>query len=159
MGAKRAAELHRAESEAVAETIRGTREFFQSGATVRVEQIELFRAMREAAQADSEEADLAAMVAMLPEEILENGENVSVEACWLGERFRARVRVEADVPDRQRQGARGQPCFAQTLAGLLREMTQHCGEHGGVIGVLAESVILRDGFRLCVRYKFVGIPA
>src|SRR5258708_17619858 len=118
-GARGTAELHRAESEAIAETIRGAREFFQFGATARIEQIELFRTMGEAAQADSEETNLAAMIAMFPEQILENGENVGVEACWLGERFRARVRVETNVPDCQRQGARGQPGFAQTLAGFL----------------------------------------
>jgi hypothetical protein len=38
-------------------------------------------------------------------------------------------------------------------------MAQHCDEHGCVIGVLAEGVVLRDGFRFGVDDEFIGIAA
>ena len=119
VAAKRSAELHFSKAEAVAKVVRGAGEFFELFATPRIEQIELFSAMRETAQADSEETDLAAMIAMPPEEILENGEDIGIEAGWFCKSVRARMRVETNVADCQRQCARCKACFAQAFAGFL----------------------------------------
>src|SRR5260370_41907212 len=113
--------------------------------------------MRQAAQAYAQEADFAAMVTMLAKKILEDSEDVGVKLRWLAERFRARVGIEAGVTDGESEGARGEACFTQALAGFLREMAEHGGACNGVLGVFAESVIWRNGFRLRIDYEFVGI--
>jgi len=76
IGAQRAAELHEPKPKRSrrrswrASTFRVWRAF-------RGEQIELLRAMRQAAQAYAEEADFAAMVTMLAKKILEDSEDVA----------------------------------------------------------------------------------
>src|SRR4029077_1220581 len=50
-GAQRAAELHGAEAEAIAQEVRGARQLCELGAAFGGEQIELLRAVRQAAQA------------------------------------------------------------------------------------------------------------
>src|SRR5882757_1841819 len=64
-GTERAAELHGAESEAIAQMIRGARQLFKFDAAFRGEQIELLRAVRQAAQADTKQAYFAALVAVV----------------------------------------------------------------------------------------------
>jgi len=66
--------LHGAEAEAIAQEVRGARQLFEFGAAFRGEEIELLRAMRQAAQAYAQEADFAAMVTMLAKKILEGSE-------------------------------------------------------------------------------------
>src|SRR5882762_4576471 len=115
--------------------------------------------MRQPAEADTKQADFAAMVAVSMKEFLDRGKNVRIELGRFTKRLRARVGVEAGVANREREGARGQTRFAQALAGLLRKVTEHCGERDRVVRVFTESVIVRNGFRLGVDYKFVGIAA
>src|SRR4029077_8082067 len=64
-GAQRAAELHGAETEAIAQEVGGARDSLELGAASRGEEIELFGAVRQAAEAHAEEADFAARVAVL----------------------------------------------------------------------------------------------
>jgi len=93
----------------------GARQPFEFGAAFRGEQIELLRAMRQAAQAYAEEADFAAMVTMLAKKILEDSEDVGVKLRWLAERFRARVGIEAGVTDGESEGARGEAASRRRL--------------------------------------------
>src|SRR6266404_6038362 len=158
-GAERAAEFHGIEAEAIAQIIRGARQLFELGAALDGEQVELLRAMRQTAQAYTKQADFAAMVAVLAEKLLEYGENIGVELRWLAKCFGARVRVKAGVTNGESERARGEACFAQTLARLLRKMAQHRGERNCVIRVFAERVIVRNGFRFGVDHEFVGIAA
>ena len=116
---KRAAELHFAETEAVAETVCGAGKFFQFGATFGVQQIELFVAVRETAETDTEQPDFSFHVAMRSKEFLKNREDVCVEARGLGKRFRARVCFKSGVTNRQREGSCGEAGFAEPLAGFL----------------------------------------
>ncbi len=51
--AKRTPELYFAETETVAETVRGAGQLFQFGAPLGVQQIELFAAVSQPAEADS----------------------------------------------------------------------------------------------------------
>src|SRR5260370_38262879 len=157
--AKRAPELHFAETETVAETVRGAGEFFELRAALGVEQIELFAAMSQAAEADSEQPDSSFHVAMEAEKLLEHRKNVGIELRRFPQRLGACVRFESGVANRQRKRPRGEAGFAEALAGFLRKMTEHGGENVHVAGILAESVIVRDGFRLCIDYKFVRIAA
>src|SRR6267378_1126637 len=99
------------------------------------------------------------MVAVLAEKILENGEDVGVKLRGVAERFRARVRIEASVANRESKRARGETRFAQAFAGFLRKVTEHRGEGVVVVGVFAEGVIVGNGFGLGVDYEFVGIAA
>jgi hypothetical protein len=108
---------------------------------------------------NAEQADFALGVAVLAEEIKEDGEDVSVELPGLRESFRTRVGFKSGVTDRQREGARGQTRFAETLAGFLREMAEHGFHFGDVGGVFAEGVIVGDGFGLGVDQEFVGVAA
>src|SRR5258707_558964 len=70
IGAQRAAKLHGAEAEAIAQEVGGARQFFEFGAAFRGQQIELLRAVRQTAEAYTEKADFAAMVAVLAKKIL-----------------------------------------------------------------------------------------
>ena len=119
---QRAAELELGETEAVAELVGGVREFFETFAALGVEQIELFAAVREAAEGYAEEADFSFEIAVLSEELLGDAENVGVELGGFGERFGAGVGVEAGVADGEGDGAGGKAGFAETLAGFLRKM-------------------------------------
>src|ERR1700726_57540 len=132
-GADGAAELHGIKAESIAQIVRGARQLFKFGAAFRGEQIELLRAMRQTAQANTEQADFAAMVAVLAKELLEYRENIGIQLRWLAERLRACVRVETGVTNSESKRARGEARFAQTLTGFLRKVTQHRGEGDGVI--------------------------
>src|SRR5713226_3284746 len=87
--AERAAELHFAETETVAETVRSAGKFFQFGAALGVQQIELFTALSEATEADSEKPDFSFHNAMDSKEFLKHGKNVGIKPGGLPERFRA----------------------------------------------------------------------
>src|SRR5712671_1440063 len=115
--------------------------------------------MRQAAQTYTKKADFAPVIAVGVKKLLKHCENVGIELGRFAKCLGARVRIEAGVTNREREGARGQASFAQSLAGLLRKMTEHCGERDCVVRVFTESVIVRNGFRLGVDYKFVGIAA
>src|SRR5260370_6581867 len=155
--AERATELHFAEAEAVAKTICGAGEPFQFCAALGVEQIELFGAVCEAAEADSEQSHFSFYIAMDSEEFLEHGKNVGIEPRGFSQRFGARVRFKASVADRQRERARGEPASPPTLAPFLGKMTEHGGERIGVAGVFAESVIVRDRLRLRIDHTLASI--
>src|SRR6266581_2482181 len=157
--AKRAAELHFAETKTVAETVRGAGEFFQFCTAFGVQQIELFTAVSKATEADSEKPDFSFYISMNAEELLKHGKNVGIEPRWFAQSFGTRVRFETGVTNRQRERLRGEASFAETLASLLRKMTQHRGKSVHVAGIFAKRVIVRDGFRLGVDDKFVGIAA
>ena len=102
IAAKRAAELHFAETKTVAETIRGAGEFFEFRAALGVEQIKLFTAVREAAEADSEQPDFSFHISMGAKEFLKHGKNVGIQprgsppAFWSAYAFRIR-RTESSV--------------------------------------------------------------
>src|SRR5436190_19298971 len=157
--AQRAAKLHFAKTKTVAETVRCAGQFFQLGAAFGIQQIELLIAVSQPAEADSEQPDFSFLVALDSKEFLKHGKNVGVETCRLSERFGTGVRVESGVANRQRERTRGETGFAQALAGFLRKMTEHGGKGFNVIRVLAESVIVRNGFRFGVDHKFVRIAA
>src|SRR5712671_6191574 len=124
-GTERAAELHGAESEAVAQPIGGARQLFEFGAAFRGEQIELLRTMRQAAQAHTKQADFAPMIAVGVKKLLKCGKNVRIELGRFTKRLRACVRIEASVTNGERKSARGQASFAKALASLLRKVTEH----------------------------------
>src|SRR5260370_34172247 len=94
---KRAAELHFAETETVAETVRRGGKFFQFRAALGVQQIELFTAVSEATEADSEEPDFSLHIAMDSKEVLKHGKNVGIEPRRFPQRFGARIRVQPAV--------------------------------------------------------------
>src|SRR5438034_11196977 len=121
---ERAAKLHFAETEAVAQTVGGLGESCELFAAFRLQQIELVVAVREAAQAYSEQTNLPSRVAMLAKKALEHGINVGIKLRRLRKRFGARVGFESSVTNRQCECSRGQPRFAQPLAGLLREVAE-----------------------------------
>src|SRR5229473_6077098 len=120
IAAKRAAELHFAETKTVAEAVRGPGEFFQFRTALGVQQIELFTAVSEAAEADSEQSDFSFHVPMGAKEFLKHRKNVGIESRGLPQCFGASVRFEAGVPNGQCERSRGETGFAQTLAGFLR---------------------------------------
>src|SRR5258706_13598453 len=105
-GAERAAEFHGIEAEAIAQIIRGARQLCELGAALGGEQVELLRAMRQAAQAYTQQADFAAMVAVFAEKFLEHVENIGIELRWLAERSRARVGVKPGVTNGEGERAR-----------------------------------------------------
>src|SRR5882762_7260031 len=76
---KRAAELHFAKSEAIAKPVRGAGELFQPCAPLRVEQIQLLVAVREAAKAHAKQPDFSARIAVYAKEFLKYGEDIGVE--------------------------------------------------------------------------------
>src|ERR1700730_12993868 len=127
IAAKRAAELHFAETKTVAETVRCAGEFFQFRAALGVEQVELFTAVSEAAEAHSEQADSSFHVPMGAKELLKHGKNFGIEPRGLPQRFGARMRFESGVANRQCERSRGEARFAEPLAGFLRKMAEHRG--------------------------------
>ena len=137
----------------------GFGELFEFFAAVGFEEVELLRAVGECGEGYAEEADFALGVAMLAEEIEEDGEDVGVELRGFGEGFRAGVGFESGVADGQRQGARGEARFAEALAGFLGEMAEQGFHFGDVGGVFAEGVIVGDGFGFGVDEEFVGVAA
>jgi len=62
--AERAAELHFVETKTVAETVRGAGEFFELARRSVVQQIELFVAVSQPAEGDSEEPDFSFHIPM-----------------------------------------------------------------------------------------------
>src|SRR5712672_1513909 len=134
-------------------------QLFEFGAAFGGKQIELLRAVRQASQAYTKQADFAPVIAVSVKKFLERGKNVRIELGRFTKRLRACVRIEASVTDRERESARGQACFAKAFAGLLRKVTEHCGERDRVVRVFTESVIMRNGFRLGVDYELVAIAA
>src|ERR1700677_4076614 len=62
---QRTAELHGAESEAIAQEIRGLRQLFQFAAALRVQQVQLFAAVSKVAEAHAQQAHFSFAVAML----------------------------------------------------------------------------------------------
>src|SRR6266581_6774701 len=67
--------------------------------------------------------------------------------------------LEAGVTDRQSKRARGEARFAKAFASFLRKMAEHRGQRVGIVRVFAEGVVVRNGFRLGIDHKFVGIAA
>src|SRR5882724_8557657 len=119
VAAEGAAELDGGETELVAEAVGCFGELFQFFATVGFEEVELLRAVGEGGEGYAEEADFAPGVAMLPEEVEKDGEDVGVEFRGFREGFRASVGFESGVADGQRQGARGEDCFSEAPAGFM----------------------------------------
>ena len=117
--AQRAAKLHFSKTKAVAQLVRGARQFFEPFAPLRFEQIELLAAVREAAEAHAKQADFAFHVAVLSKKFLKHAKNIGIELRRLGKSFRARVRVESGVANRQRERARRQSRFAQDVCTLF----------------------------------------
>src|ERR1700740_3366475 len=64
IAAKRAAELHFAKTKTVAKAVRGAREFLQFCPAPGVQQIELFTAVRQTAEADSEQPNFSSHISM-----------------------------------------------------------------------------------------------
>src|SRR6202521_483466 len=159
MAAKRAAELHLAETKTIAEPVRGTGEFFQFCPALRVEQIELFSAVSKATEANSEQPDFSFHISMGAKEFLKHGKNFGIEPRGFSQRFGARMRFESGVPDRQRERSRGEARFAESFAGFLRKMAEHRRHRVRIVGVLAKGVVVGDGFRLRVDGEFGGIAA
>jgi hypothetical protein len=115
--------------------------------------------MRERGKGDAEEADFAFGIAMVAEEIEEDGEDVGIELGGFGIGFGAGVSIEACVADGKGESARGEAGFAKALAGFLGEVTEHSFHFGEVEGVCAERVIVGDGFGFGVDEEFIGIAA
>jgi len=95
IAAKRAAELHFAETKTVAEVVRGPSEFFQFRAALGVQQIELFTAVREAAETDSEQPDFSFYIPMGAKEFLKHRKNIGIEPRGLPSVLGARMRFES----------------------------------------------------------------
>ena len=76
---ERAAKLHAAETEFVAQPVGGLGEFFQFVATVGFEEVELFGAVRKGRKGNAKEAHLALGIAMLAEEFEKDGKDVGIE--------------------------------------------------------------------------------
>ena len=115
--------------------------------------------MRERGKGDAEEADFAFGIAMVAEEIEEDGEDVGIELRGFGKGFGASVSVEPGVADSKGESARGEAGFAKALAGFLGEVAEHGFHFGEVGGVFAEGVIVGDGFGFGVDEEFVGVAA
>ena len=96
---------------------------------------------------------------MLAKKALEHGINVGIELRRLRKRFGARVGFESSVTNRQCECSRGQPRFAQPLAGLLREVAERRGHFVAIVGVFSKRVIVRDGLWFRIDHKFVRIAA
>src|SRR5258708_6876420 len=109
--------------------------------------------MRQAAQAYTKKADFAPVIAVGVKKFLEHSKNVSIKLRRFAKRLRARVGIETSVTNGESESARGQARFAKALTGLLRKMTEHCGECNGVVCIFTESVIVRNGFWLGVDYE------
>ena len=71
----------------------------------------------------------------------------------------ARDRGEIRITQRQGDGARVQPGVAQALGRFLAKIAERGFQRLAVPRVFAESLIVRDGFRLGVDEKFVGIDS
>ena len=127
IAAKRAAELHFAETKTVAETVRCAGQFFQFRAALGVEQIKLLTAVSKAAEAHSEQADSPFSIPMGAKEFLKYRKNVGIEPRGLPERFGARMRFESGVANRQCERSCGEASFAEPLTGFLRKMAEHRG--------------------------------
>src|SRR5882724_2769305 len=110
---KRAAELHFAESEAIAKLVRGAGELFQSCAALRVEQIELLVAVSKAAEAYAKQPDFSARIAVHAKEFLKYGEDIGVEACGFAERLGPCIRLETCVANGECKRPCGEAGFAQ----------------------------------------------
>src|SRR5882762_6579451 len=156
---KRAAELHFAESEAIAKPVRGAGELFQSCAALRFEQIQLLVAVRKSAEAYAKQPDFSGRIAVHAKEFLKHSEDICVETCGLAERLGSRMRFETCVAKGRCEGSCGKAGFAEALAGLLRKMAEHRGQRDGILGVFAKGVVVRDGLRLRIDHEFVGIAA
>src|SRR5690242_16326690 len=156
---QRAAELQLFKSEAVAYAVRGLGKFREFLAPVRVEQIQLLRAVGKAAQAYSQQAHSAPRVAMDAKQRPQDGKNVAVQSRGFRQSLCARVRIEACVAYRQRDGAGLQTRLPQPFAGFLRKMAEHGLKRGGVIGILAKRVVVGNRFRFSVDDKLVGVAA
>ena len=151
--------MKRGEAEFVAKTIGGASELIELFAASGLEEIELLAAVGERGEADAEETDLAARIAMAAEEIEEGAEDVGIEVNGFRKRVGAGMRVEASVANGEGEGASGEASFAEALAGFLREMAEERFHLRDIEGVFAESVILGNGFGLGVDQEFVGIAA
>src|SRR5260370_41257707 len=90
---------------------------------------------------------------------LKHGKNIGIEPRRFSQRFGARVCLESGIANGQRKRSRGQAGFAEALAGFLRKMAEHRGQGLGLTSVFAESVIVRNRFRLGVDHKFVRVAA
>src|SRR5260370_14366605 len=141
---KRTAELHFAETKTVAETVRGAGEFFQFRAAFGVQQIKLFTAVSQDAEADAEKPDFSFYISMVSKEFLKHGKNIGIEPRRFSQCFGTRVRFETGVTNRQRERSRGETGLAETLTGFLRKMTQHGGQGVSIACVLAKGVIVGD---------------
>jgi len=97
----------------------GFGELFKFFAAAGFEEVELLATVRESGEGDAEEADFAFGVAVVTEEIEEDGEDVSVELGGFWESFGAGVGFEAGVTDGEREGAGREAGFAKALAGFL----------------------------------------
>jgi hypothetical protein len=159
VAAEGGAELDGGESESVAEVVGSLGELFEFFAAIRLEEIELLAAVGERREGGAEEADFAFRIAVVTEEVEENGENIGIELRGLEKGFGARVGVEAGVANGEGESASREAGFAKALAGFLGEMTEH-GFHFGEVGsVLAKSVIVGNGFGLGINEEFVGIAS
>ena len=99
--AEGAAKLDGGEAEFVAETVGGFGELFEFLAAVGFEEVELLGAVGEGGERDAEEAHFAFGVAMVAEEVEEDGEDIGVELRGFGESFGASVGFESGVADGQ----------------------------------------------------------
>src|SRR3981189_3182530 len=98
IAAQGATELDGGEAEFVAEVVGGFGELFEFFAAVGFQEVELLRAVG-GGGGGAEEADFAFDVAVVPEEIEEDGEDIGVELRGLGKRFGTGVGFEAGVTD------------------------------------------------------------
>ena len=99
--AQRSAKLHLSKSKAVAQLVRGARQFLQPFAPPRFEKIELLSTMCEAAKAHAEQADFSFHVAMLGKQHLKNAKDIGIQPRWLRKSFRPRVGVKPGVANGQ----------------------------------------------------------
>src|SRR5258708_26193652 len=142
MVAKRTSKMHFAETKAVAEAVRGAGELFQFCPAFGVQQIELFAAMSQPAEADSEQPHFSFHVAMDSKKFLEHRKNVGIQPRGFSEGFGARVGLESGIANCQRERSRGQAGFAQALACFLRKMAEHGRKGFDVAGVFAAGMIV-----------------
>src|SRR5208282_448692 len=83
---------------------------------------------------------------MLAEEIEKDGKDIIVQTTGILKRFGTGMGFEARVANGERESTGGETGFAKAFAGFLREETEQGFQLFNIVRILAEGVIVGDGF-------------
>ena len=159
LAVERAAVLNFREAETVAEFIGGACEAFEFFVARTFEQIELLFAVSEMRKRGAEQTDFAGALPARVKQFAKRGENHGVEIGRFRKSFCVCGGLETGIADGERYGASAEARIAQTFRCFLAEVAERGVKGDGVIGIHAESVIVRNGFRLGVEEKLEGVFA